>query len=603
MAKVESVRRVPVLAMLTEEELAQVHEASERKTFDDGEMIVAEHTRGEGLYLLDKGAARVLKARGHKHNVIARLHEGDHFGEMSLITDAATSASIQAEGQVSCLFIPKERFVNLIEEHPELGRKVLWTFAQTLSKRLVDTDKLYCRALVRKNRSAAIKHLFSLFWLQFRVFFSYLWVWLRRKVRLGHKPEKLSRIHRRNARHFKETAFKLKGANVKIGQLASLQVHLLPKEYIEEFRSMRDQVPPTEYPLIAAMIQQEFGLSPLEVFAQFDKVPIAAASMGQVHVAELNSGEKVVVKVLHPGLEQSVAVDLWLMRKLIRALSLFVRRVDLMALYKEAEEPLRNELDLLREARSTEKIARELEPLGIKVPKIYWRYSTRRILTLEFIDGTNVDDLAKLNEWNVDREKLIQSYVQAFLHQAFAGGFFHCDPHPGNAFSTPQGQLALLDFGMVKRLPDVVRVGLLKEMLGGFFNNPTMYADGVIERGVVDEREREQVESFAREILSDPEVRRALFDHDIRKDGDMKRLFGKVGDLIKELETFRTPQDELMFLRALGIVIDVCRQVVPEVAVSKLVMPVMMPVMTQFMAKHPEYAQVSSQEKVKSEGS
>ena len=129
-------------------------------------------------------------------------------------------------------------------------------------------------------------------------------------------------IHRKNARRFKQTAFKLKGANVKLGQLASLQVHLLPPEYIEELRDMRDQVSPTEYPMIVGTIQSEYGLSPLEIFDDFDRVPLAAASMGQVHVAKLPTGEKVAVKMLHPGLERAVDVDLWVMRRLLGFLKL-----------------------------------------------------------------------------------------------------------------------------------------------------------------------------------------------------------------------------------------------------------------------------------------
>src|SRR2546428_11139719 len=117
-----------------------------------------------------------------------------------------------------------------------------------------------------------------------------------------------SSIHRGHARRFKDLASRLKGATVKIAQFASLQQHLLPREYIEEFKTLRDQVTPSEYPLIAGTLQMELGADPFEVFAEFDRIPLAAASMGQVHRARLKSGERVVVKILHPCVERSVAI-------------------------------------------------------------------------------------------------------------------------------------------------------------------------------------------------------------------------------------------------------------------------------------------------------
>jgi len=461
-----------------------------------------------------------------------------------------------------------------------------------MAKRLVDADRRYARALHVRERGAAIRHLTSLFWMQTVIACSYAWVWLRRKLRLGHSPEKLAHIHRQNARRFKHVACQLKGANVKLGQLASLQAQYLPAEVVDELRSMRDKVKATEYPLIAGMIAHEFGVGPLEVFAEFKKVPLAVASMGQVHEARLPGGEKVAVKVLHPGLERSVEIDLWLMRRLLGLVSRFVRKVDLMELYKQAEEPLRRELDLLQEGQATEEIGRELAAIGVRVPRVYWRHSTQHVLTLEFIEGCKLDDLAQMRAWGVDRKKLMQSYLAAFLRQSLEGGYFHCDPHPANAFCTPQGELVLLDFGMVKRLPETVRGGLLKEVLGSFFNNPKLYADGIIERGVVHESERATLERFAADVFSDPNMRSAIFDHDVKRDGDMKQLSGKMGDLLSKLKTFRTPQDQLMFLRALGIVIDVCREVYPEESTSQLVLPIAMPIFTRFMQEQPQYAQL-----------
>ncbi len=437
--------------------------------------------------------------------------------------------------------------------------------------------------------TSALQHVLSLVWLQTRMVVSYLWLFVRSKIfRAPLTPERLSALHRMNARRFKDTACRLKGANVKIGQLASMQAHLLPSEYVEELRTLRDAVVPTPFADIAALVAAELGGAPHEVFAEFDETPIAAASMAQVHAARLKSGEKVVVKVQHPGLERSVAIDLALMGLLLRALGLVFRKFNLLIVLRESEEPLRRELDLVLEGKATEEIGKDLEGLGVLVPKVYWEYTRRRVITLGFIEGTNVDCLPKLREWKVDRVALMQSYLGSFLYQGFVTGMFHADPHPGNVFCTPQGKLALLDFGMVKRLPEHVREGLMKETFGGYFNRPKLYVDGLIQKGAIGERDREKIEVWAKKTFADPAARGLIFDHDPKHSGAVKSLVSGLKDLV-ELETFQTPQDNVMFMRALGIVIDVCKEVSPETQPSELAAPVMMPILMKFMEAHPEY--------------
>ncbi|MBI4511211.1 MAG: cyclic nucleotide-binding domain-containing protein [Deltaproteobacteria bacterium] len=583
---------------LTDDEIALAASLCLEETFKDGETILEEGVRATGLYFIVTGSARVLMSvRGESRHALAELHAGDHFGEMSLVTDDATAAAVRAEGETVCVHLPKDGFLTLLEDHPTIGRKMLWAFVQSLSRRLAQADRSLARALFLREKRAAISHLLSVIWLQARMIASYLWVWFRARVlRWPMSEESLSRVHRRNALRFKETAFRLKGANVKIGQLASMQSHILPVEYVQEFRDMRDAVPPTEYPLIASLIQAELGMGPLDLFDQFEKTPLAAASMAQVHVARLKTGEKVVVKVLHPGLERSVRIDLGLMRLLCRVLrGLVSKKLDLMQILREAEEPLLRELDLNHEAQSTETLARELAPLGVIVPRVHWRFTTRRVLTLDYIDGTKIDNVPQLKAWEVDREKLMATYLRAFLRQALEGGFFHADPHPGNVLCTRDGKLALLDFGMVKRLPDHVRSGLMKELFGAFFANPKLYVDGLIEKGAMGEADRRAVEEFAAKAFNDPDTRRMIFDHDVKSKGELMGLLNVTSSLLKGLSTFRTPPDNLMFMRALGIVTDVAREVLPEKTPSQIATPVLMPVFTGFLAQHPEYLALTSQ--------
>jgi len=588
----QAIRNISLFRDLTDAELGRVASLCERRANPAGTVLLEEAVRGPGLFCLVEGRAAVMKQHGSAASKISQLQPGDHFGEMSLFTDRPTSASIRADDDTVCLFIAKEKFRRLLDDDPALAKKILWVFVQSLSGRLAESDRKFAEILREEARTSAFRHLAGVAWMQTRIIFSYLLVWFRRKIGLGPSPEALSRIHRRNALRFKETAFRLKGVNIKMGQIASMQAHILPKEFIEEFRAMRDAVTPTAYPLIASQIQGEFGVGPLDLFAEFDPVPIAAASMGQVHAARLPTGEKVVVKVLHPGLERSVEIDLGLQRLLISTLARFVKKFDLRQLMVEMEDPLRKEMDLQHEARATEEIAKEMAPLGIKIPRVYWRYTSRRMLTLEFIDGCKIDDFARLDEWKIDRKKLMTDYMRSFLRQAFEGGFFHADPHPANVLCTREGQLCLLDFGMVKRLPDRVRDGLFKEILGGFFNNPKLYADSIIERDIVAEPDREKLEAFARRTFADEKMRAMIFDHDFSNDNDAMRMFGAMADLLNELETFKMPQDQLMLMRALSIVTDVVKEVVPAISPSQLALPILMPQLTDFMRKHPEYAMV-----------
>lgn len=437
-------------------------------------------------------------------------------------------------------------------------------------------------------------HTLRLVWLQIRILGSYAWLFFRSKIlRWPPTPEQRAAIHQRNARRFKATACHLKGANVKLGQIASMQAHLLPDVVIQELRTLRDGVTPTDSKRVIALVEAELGKPIADVFARFDETPIATASMGQVHAATLKDGRDVVVKVLHPGLEKTVDIDLALMRRGIRMVKWFVKTpIDPMIILTETEAALRLELDLAHEGKATETLARELAPLGVIVPKVHWDVTTRRVLTLDFIEGVNIDDRAQMDAWKIDREKLMVLYLQSFVQQALRGGYFHADPHPGNVFCTPEGKLAMLDFGMVQRLPDDTRIGLLKEILGGFFARPKLWADGMIQKGAVGEADREKLETFAATAFLDPKARAIIFDHEVESRGELTDVVKKFAAFFKTLETLQTPKDNVMFGRALGIVIDVMKEVVPEKTPSVVAGPVMMPVLLEFVQANPEYLEL-----------
>lgn len=561
-------------------------------TYASGDTIIADGAFADGLFIVTAGTASVHKYSGSNVEIeLARLHPGEHFGEMSLVTERPASASVVARSSVTCLFISRERFDVLLREHPDMGRTVLLAFVRTLSHRLTQIDRDYASLMRRERRREAVRHVVHLSALYTRMFVSYGWLYVRRRLlRRPYSADKRSRIHRGHARRYRELASTLKGAAVKMAQLASMQQALLPAEYLEEFKLLRDKVAPSAYPLIAGSIQAELGAGPLEVFAEFDRAPLAAASMGQVHRAKLHTGEDVVVKVLHPGVERSVAIDLWLAKVVLRVLNVFTGPIDLMQIYRESEEPLHEELDLLHEAQATTELGRTLEPYGARAPKVYRQYSSRRILTLEFIHGVPLNNIEQMNAWKVDRVELARTYLRAFFQQSLTVGFFHADPHASNGLCTPDGKLVMLDFGMVKRLSDNIRRGLTMEWMGAFFRNPRMYTDGVIAKGAIGEADRAVVEETATRIFNDDRMRDMVFGRELSDDSTFRDFLGEADTLLGKLETFKTPQGELMFLRGLGIAFDTAREIVPEMKLMELAEPIYVEVFLRVLAEHPEYA-------------
>jgi ubiquinone biosynthesis protein len=251
---------------------------------------------------------------------------------------------------------------------------------------------------------------------------------------------------------------------VKFGQLLSTRPGLLPPEYTAELSKLQDSTPPEPYSTIAAVIRRELGKPPQELFESFEVQPLAAASIGQVHAAQLPDGTPVVVKVQRPGVQAQSEVDLTILREIAHLVSqrTWLRdRYDLEGWVEEFALALRGELDYLREGRNAERIRRNCagNP-ALYIPRIYWEYSTRRVLTMEEIHGINTRDVEALKAAGVDCRHVAETCARIALVQIVEHGFFHADPHPGNFFVMPDGAIGLIDFGMVGHLDHSARESL-----------------------------------------------------------------------------------------------------------------------------------------------
>ena len=255
---------------------------------------------------------------------------------------------------------------------------------------------------------------------------------------------------------------------IKLGQILSTRADLLPPEYLAELAKLQDSAPPVAFEEIREVLVAELGRPIEQVFAHFDPVPLAAASIGQAHVATLWDGTEVVVKVRRPGVVEQVNEDLEILNELAAGASRhwdFADHYDLTGLVEEFSQTLRRELDYIREAHNAERFAVNFatDP-HIHVPRVFWEATTSRVLTLERIRGVKINDLKALDEQGTDRRWLADYATNVVLKMVCEDGFFHADPHPGNFFIESNGTIGLIDFGMVGVLDEQTQE-LLAELL------------------------------------------------------------------------------------------------------------------------------------------
>lgn len=245
---------------------------------------------------------------------------------------------------------------------------------------------------------------------------------------------------------------------IKLGQIASSRRDLIPKEVASELERLQDNVLPFSYEEVVEIVELELGDKIDNLFQAFNPVPLATASIGQVHAAQLFSGEEVAVKVQRPDIQSIIDVDLEILHDLARGIEKrmeWARRYRIREMIEEFSLSLRNELDYEVEGRNGERIAKQFEKVPtIHIPAVYWDFSSKKILTMEMIKGIKVTHVDELDETGCDRKKIAERLADSMFTQVLEYGFFHGDPHPGNIYILPNNVVAYLDFGMVGQLRD-----------------------------------------------------------------------------------------------------------------------------------------------------
>ena len=273
---------------------------------------------------------------------------------------------------------------------------------------------------------------------------------------------------RARARECAELLAALGPAFIKAGQALSTRPDIVPPVLLEELAQLQDQLPGFDSGLAMACIEDDLGAPVDEIFATLEREPISAASLGQVHRGVLKGGQKVAVKVQRPGLREQITLDLYIVRNIASWMNKNVGliRSDLVGLIDELGTRVFEEMDYLNEAANAEKFKQlHSHNQAIAVPQIYLEATSRRVLTMEWIDGVKLTNLEAVKAIGVDPDEMVNIGVNCSLQQLLEHGFFHADPHPGNLLALSDGRLAYLDFGMMSTVTREARTGLIQAVV------------------------------------------------------------------------------------------------------------------------------------------
>lgn len=418
----------------------------------------------------------------------------------------------------------------------------------------------------------------------FQVIFSYLWLfWKAKLFGKAYRDQNLAKVHKRNAKRVYETILRLQGLFIKVGQALSIMANFLPEAFRAELEGLQDQVPPRPFDEIAGRIEHELGAPPNELFAKFDKKPIASASLGQVHEATTKDGRHVAVKVQHQDIDEIVRLDLKTIRRIMAIVQWFVPVQGLDAYYHQIKELLSQELDFLGEADNIERISKHFEPESrVLFPTPVRELSTSRVITTTFVEGKKLSDLAALDAMGIDKKELASRLVRVYCQMIFVDGIYHADPHPGNILVDKEGNIVLLDFGAVAELSPQMREGI-PEFLEGVLRRDTerliraLRKMGFLSRTSDEVVSEKIIEYFHRRFQE--EVKLESFNlKDIKI--DPQRGFENLLDLrkmnvgLKELSgAFHVPRDWVLLERTILLVYGSCALLDPELNPMAIIQP------------------------------
>lgn len=396
----------------------------------------------------------------------------------------------------------------------------------------------------------------------------------------------LERTHAANAKRFYETSAEQGGAFLKIGQLLSGRPDFMPDAWIEELSKLQDSAPPIPFEEARIVIEEELGMPLSEVFRDFDEEPLAAASIGQVHRATTLDGQAVAVKVQRPGIEQLVEADMDLLEQFVEVMKSSLPEIDHETIIAELRAALNSELDYEQEADSTRRVAAFLEEYtdgGMIAPTVIDSLSTRRVLTMEFIEGRSLaaeltELQARVDEGDDEAQAQVSlqlgRLLEAYLRQVLQGGLFQADPHPGNLMVTVDGRLVVLDYGCTRELTDAQRGRYLAVIQAFLVGDKAVIGGLLIEAGFVTRTGRpDTLMAFCDALLGQvatmfEEGRFALPDT-----RELRRVAKELWSALEDDPVVKMPADFVMIARVFGGLGGMMSHHAPEIDIARHVIP------------------------------
>ncbi|MGE0867042.1 MAG: ABC1 kinase family protein [Kofleriaceae bacterium] len=380
------------------------------------------------------------------------------------------------------------------------------------------------------------------------IFLSYMWQvsWARLWPSRFNTRERWKKANRRNARRMYKGFVRLRGVYIKLGQILSVMGTFLPREYTEELEGLQDDVPPQSYKRIKKTFVRSFGKSPHEVFAEFEREPIAAASLGQVHEARNAQGERLAVKILYPRVATIIRVDLRVLQWALNIYKNFVPIQQISRVHEQLADMLSRETDLANEARMIERMSANFQnDPDVLFPRVYPEWSSSTVMTMTFMDGVKITRKDALRTLSLDPTDVATKLIKVFYKQLFIDRFFHADPHPGNFFVQrgPDGQvrIVVLDLGSATELKDNLADGMFDILSGLMTRKDDLVVQGINTMGfVAPNGDRKLLERTTRKYFEkllnlnitdfgkiDPSVAQQLADPDMKRE-ELRQLMSSI---------------------------------------------------------------------------
>ncbi|MEO8904927.1 MAG: AarF/UbiB family protein [Polyangiaceae bacterium] len=414
-----------------------------------------------------------------------------------------------------------------------------------------------------------------LFW---TIILSYAWEWLLRRVlskALGQR--RLDRAHLKNARRLATGFARLRGVFIKMGQVLSVVGTFLPSAFGEALETLQDKVPPRPFAEIEGRLREAFGAEPLARFGSFEREPLAAASLAQVHRATTRDGRSIAVKILYPGIERLIRRDLAVLRSLLPVIKwvIQVRRVE--RVFEELSAMLARETDYRHERANMARI-RELfaDRADVVVPAVIDELTAGGVLSMSFEAGSKINDFDAQRQQGIDSAAVARLLVECYFTMLIEHRVFHADPHPGNFLVRPGPKLVILDYGAVEELTPALAEGMKVVILGALTRNDAQVLSGLEHMGFIAEGgDRELLKKVGREylqVLASVKIEdfSRLDRQTVEKLSGFEQTRGRLRAVMKSVEY---PEGYFYVERTLALLFGLVAQLSPKLGLPGLAMP------------------------------